>query len=349
MHMKIHRPVTAAVAAVFFVALLGWSSGGHAAAATATTFSGRATVIQGQVAGIAIGPIVDTGPVDAGGGSLHESLLEYQTGLPAPANGSLSAEVLHAAVVAHGNKSSAEAFVASFSLSTLGQSVEATVLSARASATCNGSTASVSGSSQVAGLTVNGQTIAVTGQANQEVPVPGFGVIVVNEQIASASGQNGDITVNALHIVLTDPLLGTRTDLIVASAHADIACGLAGPGDCANKDFVTGGGWITRSGARATFAVAGGPGGWGHLQYIDHASGFKVKGTGVTDYGPGTTGATSRQIDGTATWTGGGGTYHAEVADNGEPGRNDTFRLMLSNGYGAAGLLDGGNIQLHCK
>jgi hypothetical protein len=347
--MKTYRPITAAVAAVFLVALLGWSSGSHAAASTTTTFSGRATVLQGQVAGIPIGPIVDTGPVSAGGGELEASLLEYPAaGLPDPANGALRAQVLHATVVARGNKSSAEAFVADFSLSTLGQSVEATVLSARASATCNGSTASVAGSSEVAGLTVNGQTISVSGQANQRVPLPG-GEIVINEQIGSASAQNGDITVNALHIILTDPLLGTRTDLIVASAHADIACGVAGPGNCANKDFVTGGGWITRAGARATFAVAGGPGGWGHLQYIDHGSGFKVKGTGVTAYGPGTTGSTSRQIDGTATWTGGSGTYHAEVADNGEPGRSDTFRLVLSNGYMAAGLLGGGNIQLHCK
>ena len=37
----------------------------------------------------------------------------------------------------------------------------------------------------------------------------------------------------------------------------------------------------------------------------------------------------------------------ADVADKGEPGRTDTFRLQLSNGYSAAGTLDGGNIQLH--
>jgi len=348
MHMRTYRPITAVVAAVFTAALLAWPSGGRAAASTATTFSGRATVIQGQVANIPIGPIVDTGPVSAGGGELEASLLDYQTGLPTPPSGALSVEVLHAAVVAHGNKSNAEAFVARFSLSTPGLSMGATVLSARASATCNGSSASVSGSSEIASLRVNDQTIAVTGQANQQVPVPNLGVIVINEQIASVSGQSGEITVNALHIQLTDPVLGTTTNLIVASAHADIACGAADTGGCANKDFVTGGGWITRSGERATFAIAGGPGGWGHLQYNDHNS-FKVKGTGVTAYGSGTTGLTSRQIDGTAEWTGGSGTYHAEVADNGEPGRSDTFLLVLENGYRAAGTLDGGNIQLHCK
>ncbi|HEV8534637.1 MAG TPA: choice-of-anchor P family protein [Candidatus Limnocylindria bacterium] len=346
--MKKYRLVTAAVAALFVVAVLGWLSGGQAVAATATTFSGRATVVQGQVAGISVGPFVDTGPVDAGGGHLERTFLEYPIeGVADPTNGALRAEVLHAAVVAHGNKSSAEAFVASLSLSTLGQSVSAEVLSARASASCNGSSATVSGSSEVADLTVNGQRIAVSGQVNQNVPVPGFGVIVINEQIVSASGQNGDITVNALHIVLTDPLIGTKTDLIVASAHADIACG--GTSDlCLQKDFVTGGGWITTStGARANFAVAGGPDGWGHLNYIDHGGGLKVKGTGVTKYEP--TGPTSRHIEGTATINGQPGTYQADVADNGEPGRADTYWLRLSSGYTQRSTLEGGNIQLHCK
>jgi hypothetical protein len=35
------------------------------------------------------------------------------------------------------------------------------------------------------------------------------------------------------------------------------------------------------------------------------------------------------------------------VSDNGEPGRNDTFAIRLSNGYHASGSLSGGNIQLH--
>jgi hypothetical protein len=37
------------------------------------------------------------------------------------------------------------------------------------------------------------------------------------------------------------------------------------------------------------------------------------------------------------------------VADNGEPGRNDTYRMRLSNGYdsGVQTLAKGGNIQIH--
>jgi len=74
---------------------------------------------------------------------------------------------------------------------------------------------------------------------------------------------------------------------------------------------------------------------------------MKVHGTGVTTYV--ITGPTSRQIEGTAEIHGQGGfTNQADVADNGEPGRNtDTISISLSNGYSAGGRLAGGNIQLH--
>src|SRR5438128_315034 len=58
-------------------------------------------------------------------------------------------------------------------------------------------------------------------------------------------------------------------------------------------------------------------------------------------------GGTVRRIEGTADMNGQSGTFMADVADNGEPGRADTFTLRLSNGYTASGTLDGGNIQLH--
>jgi len=75
-------------------------------------------------------------------------------------------------------------------------------------------------------------------------------------------------------------------------------------------------------------------------------SGMKVKGTGVTAYV--VIDATTRHIEGTAEINGQSGfTYQVDVADNGEPGRNDTFAIKLSNGYSASGNLDGGNIQLH--
>jgi hypothetical protein len=70
-----------------------------------------------------------------------------------------------------------------------------------------------------------------------------------------------------------------------------------------------------------------------------------VKGTGVTGYI--VVNSTTRHVEGTAEIDGAAGTYQVDIADNGEPGTNDTFLLMLSSGYVASGTLGGGNIQLH--
>jgi hypothetical protein len=195
-------------------------------------------------------------------------------------------------------------------------------------------------------VAIDNQTIAVSGQPNQTVVLPdGTGQMVINEQ---KSARQGDITVNALHVTLSTPA-GT-TDVVIASAHADVTCPPPGQVSCTGGDFVTGGGWIPApSGAKGTFAVAGGMkegAFWGHLHYIDHGAGLTVKGTGVTTYT--VTGATTRHIEGTADIDGMSGTYKVDVADNAEPGRgSDTFAIQLSTGYMASGTLGGGNIQLH--
>src|SRR5438445_7868521 len=314
-------------------------------ASSRTTFSGDARVIQATVLGLPTIVVGEAGPLDESGGAKEFSLL---TITPDQTGGILGANVVHATTVGQGNHSRAEASVADARLNVRGAPSPADVLASRAEATCDGSGgASASGSSELAGLAVNGTAIAVTGQPNQTETI-GPVTVVINEQAGSKNGNRADLTVNALHVTVADPLGGAPlADVVISSSHADIAC--AG---CSNPigDFVTGGGWITGpSGARANFGVAGGMKNgalWGHLSYIDHGSdGLKVKGTGVTAYS-GT--GTSRHIEGTAEINGASGcTYKVDVADNGEPGRNDTFSLELSNGYKASGNLAGGNIQLH--
>ncbi len=320
----------------------------NVAAASVTSFSGRATVVQGRILGLPV-TLADTGNVSPEGGTLETTVLEYPlSGVSDPTSGALRAELLHAAVVAGGDQSRAEASVANFSLNAAGQSISAGFLMARASAQCQGSKASVSGSSQVLSLLINGTPIVVTGEVNQTVLLPGSGVVIINEQVGGASTDRGDLTVNALHIKIPGLLPGTDTDLIVAQAHADVQC--ASPAPC-SKDFMTGGGFLASGASKQHFAVAGGikhGAFWGHLTYMDSAAGLKVKGTGVTAYT--VTGTTSRHIEGTAEINGTAGTYMVDVVDNGEPGRADTFRITLSNGYTAAGTLAGGNLQLHtCK
>jgi len=307
-------------------------------ASQATSFSGRATVLQATLLGLPSVVLVDAGPLPPSGGAEEASLLN------ANVPGLLTAEVLHATTVGQGNASRSEASVAEVSLTVAGNTISAGLLQARAAAVCNNGAASTSGSSEIAALSVNGQTIIVSGAPNQTVQLP-VGEVIINEQ----SGGPGDITVNALHVIVPGV-----ANVIVSSAHADISCQPAPSPtpSCTGADFVTGGGWTTGtpSGAKGNFGVAGGIKQgtfWGHLTYIDHGTnGPQVKGTGVTAYT--VVNATTRHIEGTAQVNGQDGfTYQVDVVDNGEPGRNDMFTLHLSNNYAVSGTLGGGNIQLH--
>lgn len=307
------------------------TSSGHA-----TTFSGQATGINATVLGINT-VIADTGPLPSSGGALQASLLT------ASVPGLLTADVLHATTIGQANESSSEASVADLSLTVAGNTIAASFLMSQAVAACTGTSPSVSGSSELADLAINGQQISVSGQPNQTIALPN-GDVVINEQQTSVSGNTGSTTVNALHIVVNG-----IADIVVSSAHADITC--QAPPVC-GSDFVTGGGWITGtpSGQKGNFGVAGGIKNgafWGHLEYIDHGPGGPtVHGTGVTAYV--VVNATTRHIEGTAQVNGQSGfTYGVDVADNGEPGTNDTFKIALSNGYVASATLGGGNIKLH--
>jgi len=337
--MRIHAVRRRWLMIVFFLLLAGLSTGpGALRADSGATFSGRATVVSATVplTGTTI-VVSDTGALPQSGGALEASLLDVSV------PGLLTAEVAHASTVGQGNRSSSEASVANLVLTAGGNTIGADFLMARATAACGPGGASASGSSELAALTINGQQIVVSGAPNQTIMLP-VGKVVINEQTSNGTG---DITVNALRVTVTDV-----ADVIIASAHADITCPAPPPPPtCPGTDFVTGGGWIVSpsdAGSKANFAVAGGIKNgafWGHLQYIDHGNGLRAKGTGVTAYT--VTGPTSRHIEGTADINGAPGTYSADVADNGEPGRSDTFSLTLSTGYSVNTTLSGGNIQLH--
>ena len=66
--------------------------------------------------------------------------------------------------------------------------------------------------------------IVISGMPNQIVTLPlGLGTIIINEQISAGPG---DITVNALHVLLTPAGLAS-TDLVIAHSHSDIQCSLS--------------------------------------------------------------------------------------------------------------------------
>jgi hypothetical protein len=352
---RITQHVSATLIAAFsLAALCSSAAAGGQFQTTSTTFSGQATAVKGTILGIPI-VLADTGPVNPEGGKLEAHLLCYPEGaecaieVPDATNGMLQVSVLNATVVSQGSHSRARASVADLALNVAGQSISATFLEANARAQCADGQAFVRADSELATLTVNGQTIVVTGEVNQRVVLPGVGEIVINEQAGGASAGDGDVTVRALHIRIPGIVPGTDTDFVVAEAHADIHCGQR---FCpADKDFVTGGGWMPEP--RRTFAVAGGIRNnafWGHFLYQNHGTGVRAKGTGVTAYT--VTGPTARHIEGTAEINGMPGTYEVDIDDGGEPGRGADFvRITLrTSGETVFGLLGGGNIQLHtCK
>jgi hypothetical protein len=113
---------------------------------------------------------------------------------------------------------------------------------------------------------------------------------------------------------------------------------------------VTGGGWITVVGGKGTFGLTAQvkneiPS--GQLTYQDHGMLSRtVKSIAITSV---VVTGNCAQISGTATINGSGSFgFQVNVCDNGEPGKlADTFSINMSDGYMAAGILSGGNIQLH--
>ena len=82
----------------------------------------------------------------------------------------------------------------------------------------------------------------------------------------------------------------------------------------------------------------------GHLTYIDHGSKMDVKSTSIDSF---TATGNKASFSGRAKVNGIPGVgFLVEVEDLGEPGRADTFRIVLQDGYAAGGVLLKGNIQV---
>jgi hypothetical protein len=104
----------------------------------------------------------------------------------------------------------------------------------------------------------------------------------------------------------------------------------------------------TSAGGRATFDfgveyAAGAVGPSGTLSFNDH-TGKKAQATAIDSF---TAAGNKASFTGRATVNGVPGVrFVVEVEDLGEPGRADTFRIVLGDGYGAGGALLKGNIQV---
>src|SRR2546422_5321298 len=167
-----HSPPAAALAAALVVSACSEARNPAAhrrtfsvTAASAITYSGRATVVQAGVLGQQIN-LGDTGPLPPEGGAQEKSLLD------ATVPGLLSVVVLHASTVGEGNHSRSEASVAQLSLAAGGNTISAGFLMARAEARGTDRGATSSGSSEIAELPINNASIVVSGAPNQTILRP---------------------------------------------------------------------------------------------------------------------------------------------------------------------------------
>jgi hypothetical protein len=312
-------------------------------------FSGQASAI--NFVNLHTGPatvvIASTGQLGIGGGTLDASV-------SATNMEGLSLEMANASTIGAANETVSSSSLQNLSLTLMTISgalhtLTASLVMAEASASCTSSGAVFTGSSQIQGLAIDGVAINVTGEANQTLVFDEF-TLVLNEQIEASTKGGGTISVAGIHVLVHDCLHG-----FIALARAGIRCQGHAPKITECTDWLTGGGWIvgTPSGDKGNFGVGGGirkGAFWGHLNYIDHGTGMHVKSHTVTGYE--VVDANTRIIHYNCTIDGQSGTAVVRVADNGEPGRDDTFEIMLSNGYAASGSLGGdgsggGNIQLH--
>jgi hypothetical protein len=95
--------------------------------------------------------------------------------------------------------------------------LSADVVKSTSTATCDGTTPSVSGTSELVNVTLLGLPIAAP-MPNVAIVAPGGISVILNEQVPSVNGNQGSITVNAIHVI------GPGIDIVVASAESDITC-----------------------------------------------------------------------------------------------------------------------------
>ena len=96
--------------------------------------------------------------------------------------------------------------------------ISADVIRAQANSSCD--VAPNAEGTTIVGLTIAGQAIPADVPPNTEIPLPGIGTVIVNEQHPSATGRG--IVVNGLHVIGSGPLL--RGDLVISHAVSGVAC-----------------------------------------------------------------------------------------------------------------------------
>jgi hypothetical protein len=195
------------VAIVVAIAVTG-ATVGVADASAATAYSGQARPLSVSALGASVS-VGDTGALPTSGGSRSASLLNLNV------LGFATIGLLQGTTSGSGSQSTSAASLASVSVPIVG--LTADVVKSTSTAQCSGTTPSVSGSSQLVNVQVLGLPISAP-TPNVAIVLPGGISVILNEQTSTVNGNQGSITVNALHVT------GPGIDIVVASAESDITC-----------------------------------------------------------------------------------------------------------------------------
>jgi hypothetical protein len=188
-------------------------------------------------------------------------------------------------------------------------------------------------------------------------PLPGVTVRFSTSGATSRTGSATSTTSGQARFCYPGPAF-PGSDAIAAYADVDRDGVRDGdePADTARKDWalpvgegrkVTGGGALTTAaGGRATFGGDAQPDPpRGALSYADRGTSTTFRSSTVTAI---VSDGVRAAIFGTGVVNGVTRRFRIDVVDNGEPGRNDRYRIRFDNGYDSGDRpLDSGNIQVH--
>ena len=205
--------------AILFLSVLATTQ----AQAQINTFSGRATSVNATINGVnAI--LNDTGPLPSTGGFISRTLLSGNV-----LGGALTTGPLDAITQGAFDQSRSQAIVENLNLTTGGNTITGDLVPASSQCTCPKSgPPTCDGGVLIANLRINGVFIPIVG-VNQTVNLPSSGLVVINEQIRTGSGNSVGLTVNGVHVSIPATVPGTPAvaDVIISTAHSDIVCGSA--------------------------------------------------------------------------------------------------------------------------
>jgi hypothetical protein len=177
-------------------------------AGAATAYSGQARPLSVSALGASVS-IGDTGALPSSGGSQSAALLDLNL------LGFASVGVLKGTTSGSGDTATSTASLVTVSVPIVG--LTADLVKSTSTASCSGTTPSVSGSSDLVNVTLLGLPISAP-VPNVKIVVPGGISVILNEQTSSVSGNQGSMTVNAIHVT------GPGIDIVLSGAESDITC-----------------------------------------------------------------------------------------------------------------------------